>query len=341
MTSDRSKRFGYADTWVGLTLMVGSSLLTWLEDAGGTVSDAVRLGVSPACNGGLGVFVQRPLSSFEPLATVPLSACISAVDACEDADIGPVVRDYLVDQRGELGADAVAVAALLAHARHGKSPSARARWRGYLESLPLDVSTPSSVTSFGSPDPLAPILAREYILQRKELDALATSVYEVLGGRVGKVACCQALRVTASRCFSLTPFFGPERRRSIMPSTADGVLVPFLDVFNHPSRSALAVTSAGEQFARTALQSAVCRWAFDDTQGVVHVYAPELAGPVGSEIFNMYDLAGANNEFAPNNDFLGLQTSRLLAATWSEGMQQTWAEGEAFFIARYGFSPWE
>lgn len=174
-------------------------------------------------------------------------------------------------------------------------------------------------------------VSHRYPAQLRELDDLAASVERVLDGRVNRWACVEAMRVTASRCFALAP------------GADDSVLVPFLDGFNHPSASALArlPDGGGGAFARAPLRSAVCRWRFDEARRVVDVFAPERAAPAGSEVLNFYDLAGADEAFSPSSSFLGLQEARLLApVTLADGAIREWAQGEAQFVAKYGFSPW-
>ena len=324
----------------------GVRLITWLEqEHGGAISEAIRVDASRACQGS-GVFAtQRRLAPFEPIATIPLSACITAQDACSDREIGRSVVEYLREHSEMLGANAVGVASLLAHARFGTSSAAhnaKARWRPYLDSLPWDAPLPPVAITPPQDDALGALVATEYADQVSELDRLATAVHEVLGRRIDKAFCRQAFQLAASRCFSLAPFIRSDgRHRKIAPSTADGVLVPFLDVFNHPSRRALAQTRIGSKFARTPLREIVCRWAYEDVVSAVRVYAPGEPPALGDELYNMYDLAGADEVFRPNSDFLGLQTERLLAATWSDARLREWAEGEAFFRARFGFSPWD
>ena len=319
-----------------------SALIRWLVASGGMVSDSIELKRSVACGGGIGVFARQPLEPFAPIAAIPLDSCITAADACADVDVGPNILRYLARSKGQLGADAVAVASLLAHARfNAPSSSASARWGPYLDLLPWETRPPSNLATT-SDDPLGLLLTECYASELCELDLLADAVHSVLGGSVSKSACLQALRVTASRCFSLARYAGPKRRLAMPPgATADGVLVPLLDGFNHFSRSALAQVPSGGALARAPIRSSVIRWEFDETAAAVRIFAPERPTPAGSELFNFYDFAGADSEFAPNSGFLDLQTSRLLTSLWPGGKQREWAEGEAFFVARYAFSPWE
>ena len=146
-------------------LAAGStSLASWLDAHGGGVSPGVRLAQSSAC-GGLGVFATRSLASLEPLATIPLSACISASDAVADDEIGPAVRSYLKAQRGKRGAaNAVAVAALLALARQASSAGAR-KARGDIVASE-SIAVVSCLREGGAYTPVCQLLASHALADR-------------------------------------------------------------------------------------------------------------------------------------------------------------------------------
>ena len=121
------------------SLQTPSPVLRYIESHGGHINhEAIILRPSHACGGGTGVFAVRSLQPSEELAYVPLSACITARNAREAMAF--IATDHSSDrQRQPVRQQAVLVAALLASVRWLDSPkasAARARWGGYVDSLP-------------------------------------------------------------------------------------------------------------------------------------------------------------------------------------------------------------
>jgi len=349
----------------------GDTLTTWLRSHGGSLSSRVHVAPSAPCGGGLGVFASSPLALGEELGTIPLEACISYSDAyANEEELGEEIRSRLPPDAA-FGQASVAVAALLAYARWAETPGGetlRRQWGEYIDTLPWEVA--EQVAADGAASFASDAALREADALRAETDAsgdeedlsgsiarwrrmhvarargYAKGVQALLGGRLPLEACWAALWLVESRAFDLGPYGGNSC-----------VMVPWLDIFNHPSASALrAHGAAGAAFASAASRLAGCiSWTAEleqrdadkrddgDDDGddggdededeelgrvrgrrrskpkAVVVRAPrELPVGAGDELWNWYESAG----FGTSNP-------------------EEWARGEAQFLAQYGFSPWD
>ena len=359
-----------------LSSVAGDTLTTWLRSHGGSVSSRVHVATSVPCGGGLGVFASSPLSLGEELGTIPLDACITYSDAyASEEELGKEIRSRLPPDAA-FGQASVAVAALLAYARWAETPggeAARKRWGEYVDTLPWEMAEQVAIdgaASFASDSAL-----READASQSEMDAVggeedlsesvarwrrthvarargyAAGVQLLLGGRLPLEACWAALWLVESRAFDLGPYGGNSC-----------VLVPWLDIFNHPSASALrAHGAAGAAFASSASRSAACiSWAAelekrDDDQGddnddgddgdggdragdgdggeeLRRARERSRSAPKAIVVRAPRELAvGAGDELWNWYDSAGFGTSS----------PEEWARGEAQFLAQYGFSPWD
>lgn len=246
--------------------MLAASLLLDLQrwvGTGGWLSDKVTLAPSAACGGGTGVFATRDLEPAEPLASIPVGMCVTAADACSDSQLGPAVTDYLRPRVRLPGAESIAVAALLVHARFGESPAAlqaRTRWAPYLHALPW---TPDAPEVLDAPaDDTTGEVAKKMAELRADNLQRCKAVHEVLGGRHSLENCAQAMRLVDSRAFTLTPFLSPTQLSRLAPTKGNHVMVPWADCFNHPSRAAVVAGGDDSAFATWygSPEDAVIRW---------------------------------------------------------------------------------
>ena len=305
----------------------------WLAELGCRPSKA-RAEPSAACGGGLGVFATESLKLGEELASIPLAACLSVNDAAEYTDevLARPLGSSLADDNAR---ESLLVAALLAYTKWGPEGTARARWGGYVDSLPWDTAediafehaesfvrdaearmadaklmkTHGTLSVPPRGEELSESVSRWRRMHTARARFAAESVQQCLGGRLPLEACWAALWLVESRCFNLKARGGDSC-----------VLVPWLDCFNHPSASALrSMGPAGERFASTPYSSAVINCAVDHERHAVVVRAPSgLEVQAGDELWNWYGFAGHG-----------------------AGSVEEWAQDETMFSAQYGFSPWE
>lgn len=322
----------------GGSVSPSARVVRWFEGTGAQVSDCIQIGRSEACGGGSGILARRQLAPLETLVTAPLSSCLSAASALEDAEIGAACAEYLAAAGGELaGAEAVVVAAMLVHVRASPPSSpAGVRWGPYVNTLPW--GRDFALADEGEGDSLAhhPLLLEgddadgppgdAELLREHRADAAASAdaVHALLKARVPWRACFRAVVIVASRTFDFTvPLAAYDAKPGVKWAF---VMVPVLDNLNHPSRSALeAIGEAGERFRRTDVLGACVRWRMDEkehSEPWVSACAPtELRVEAGDELWQWYGNAG-----------------------WAPGAAhdpQAWRAGEAKFRAQYGFSPWE
>ena len=278
-----------------------------LERGAGLAVGPVRVDCD-AC-GGFGVYASRDLENGEELARVPMASVLGATRAA--AALGPEAEAFLAaETRAGRGKDAqaVLVAAALAKAYASDEPEGPfVPWAAHAATLPW--GRPGDVSDSLAAHPTlaawrgeAPEPDDQLRAVVAELDAAVTYVAgfgEIDDGDVAR----RAVLLVLTRAFDL----------SHLEASLDVALVPFADLFNHPSASAMRrnpkllnvkITGAAVQSTRQG----------DD----LVVRAPKAAVlHAGDELFNWYSNAGFGADGA-----------------------DAWRRSENAFLYQYGFSPW-
>ncbi|KAJ1458276.1 hypothetical protein M885DRAFT_614626 [Pelagophyceae sp. CCMP2097] len=264
-------------------------LSEWLGP--GVVEGCVEARASPECGGGLGVFSTRALEPGERLATVPLHKCIHAAAAAADPAIGQRCAALLRESalsHGDgptRGAERLCTAAMLAHVAFGDADANRDaadKWGPYVASLPWALSDAAD----------------------------AADVAAVSG-----LACVAPHQASAALALVRSRGLGLSRRVSGLGEFEPRhLIVPFLDLFNHPSVSALNAYGANGFFATSLPLSDSCvQWHVTEDGGAVSVDAPEGAQtPCFCELWVWY--------------------TGTLPHEWTE-------ESTTEFVRQYGFDP--
>ena len=226
--------------WLALSLLATSSALSLLatsSDYCGARYDASLLAVrqSPTCDG-VGVFAVRDVPPRARLAEIPLAACVTAAAAEAALPRGAARRAKLLAKGKRRRADGYAARrdatrALLARLPHAAADEPLA---AYARSLPW----------FDDADDIP----ERWLAETRRCAELADASEARAWG---------AVRLARSRAFDLGER-GP-------------ALVPFLDLFNHPT---------------PGTADACVAWRVDG--GAVVVDAPDAATPAGSELWNWY-----------------------------------------------------
>ena len=278
-----------------------------LERGAGLAVGPVRVDCD-AC-GGFGVYAARDLENGEELARVPMASVLGAKRAA--AALGPEAEAFLAaETRAGRGKDAqaVLVAAALAKAYASDEPRGPfVPWAAHAATLPW--GRPGDVSDSLAAHPTlaawrgeAPEPDDQLRAVVAELDAAVAYVAgfgEIDDGDVAR----RAVLLVLTRAFDL----------SHLEASLDVALVPFADLFNHPSASAMRrnpkllnvkITGAAVQSTRQG----------DD----LVVRAPKAAVlHAGDELFNWYSNAGFGADGA-----------------------DAWRRSENAFLYQYGFSPW-
>ena len=353
------------------TLDVSNPVSSWLGALGaGVVNDAVEVRQSTACGGGLGVFARRTIAPRELLATIPVSACISAIDA--RACLGATCGNFL-DEDSNRNREGVALAALLVAARYYGLPTAR-RWGPYIDSLPwsdavdataagngLDITRPLH----GDDDPLwshTCVIAHRKndetdvlpgVLEQQRysasvacqllceaaadgaLDGAASAVLfrhaKCLEDGVLFDRCLRAIMLVGSRSFDF--LWRLQSESPLKTEAAAGrsfVLAPFLDLFNHPSASSLAAAGSAGE-----------RWAAAGVQAAsIHwtIREGEHDSGCGDDGgLSIHVLGPARLEARKGDELFTYYAN----AGYGEETEEAGETQHRIFVTSYGFSPWE
>lgn len=347
-----------------------ASVMPWLTDA--SISDAVE--IRRSVTGGLGVFSRRSIRPGEILARVPLEACVSANTAVEDPVIGPASYQFLEDHNHSKAAEGVVVAAFLAKTiseRGSDDTSGSQLHHAYIASLPWACSD--------SEDPLGahPLVTGDGASQARLTSAAATAAaaHEVL--REGLTAapasletCARATLLVGTRALPFDRFWQMHEARqggkgrsqsgsshSTTVNDEDGhsvtdqsprsrrlILVPFLDLFNHPSASALAQQpDLGANFKKHSINDACVNFFFE---------YPEAAALTSGEEVEVDSACSARS--VPDGVTMVVQAPWGMEVDAGEELWLWYGDAgfgekspEAFhraateFRTTYGFSPWE
>ncbi|KAH8095387.1 medium-chain-acyl-CoA dehydrogenase [Aureococcus anophagefferens] len=239
---------------------------------------------------------------------VPMASVLGATRAA--AALGPEAEAFLAaEARAGRGKDAqaVLVAAALAKACVGRTRGPFVPWAAHAATLPW--GRPGDVSDSLAAHPTlaawrgeAPDADDQLRAVVAELDAAVAYVAALGGVGDGDIA-RRAVLLVLTRAFDL----------SHLEASLDVALVPFADLFNHPSASAMRrnpkllnvkITGAAVQSTRQG----------DD----LVVRAPKAAVlHAGDELFNWYSNAGFGADGA-----------------------DAWRRSENAFLYQYGFSPW-
>ena len=362
---------------VGQSANIGKLLSWFVDEKRGEVSDAITVGESPM-GIGPGLLAARDVNAGECIMTVPGSACMSALDAVEDPDIGEAARLCLWYFGYSTGTEGMVTAALLAMARYAEGSAARKRWGPYADSLPW---APSGGDS-GESDPMAfhPFMSSEIDWMRSSLGpkyyqckAAAYNVRLIVADAVGELIseeqCFRALMLVASRCFELTDLgsgseqdgsTSSKKARLAYTTASDGgeekeiqwgaVMVPALDLCNHPSISGIRRAGhLGERFQAAVFSSEAWRAKRHPAEGTISLsteWAPATATAPSSATEK--GLCSRRLETLTVRSPSGLDVKageELLKwygdAGWGEPTAEERHEKEAGFVAQFGFSPWQ
>ena len=303
---------------------IAAELVDWLGVA--SVSPNVVIATSDACGGGAGVFAMRSVEPQSILATIPLGKCISAASACEDDAIGAACTEFLEAQTSQppRAVEGAILAAFLSHIHAGPEDSAaRARFGPYVSSLPWAMGSEHPLIAAHEAESLEAAGVSVDPRRLAAAEATARAAHDILGGSVPESDCFRVTVLVGSRAFNCARLWNQLARRDQpqLPLSRCLLLIPFMDIFNHPSFSALAAAlDDGANFKRHTISDGCVEFDYRVTTSSVEVVitAPRaLRATAGEELYNWYGNAG-----------FGAPTS------------EERAEAAADFEATYGFNPW-
>ena len=214
---------------------------------------------SKACGGGLGVFAVREVPPGARLAEIPVAACLTA-DAARAVLGGEEAESYAAQR--EL------TRALLAHLRFGNTQNETCvAQKTYVDSLPWNI-----VEDVKLKDAWRPTIMR-------------------IADRAGVADddAARAVQLSRSRALDLGTSAEDAERLHAM--------VPFLDLFNHPSLSALEASGARERVGQASVFDSCVRWYLSDDRTRVLVDAPSaFSTPPSQELWLWYGYDAKDHE---------------------------------------------
>ena len=235
-----------------LLLVAAATALQNAKDYHGASYDAALVEPRPskACGGGLGVFAVTEVPPGARLAEIPVEACLTA-DAAR-AFLGGEEAESYAAQR-EL------TRALLAYMRFGGTNETCAAQKAYVDSLPWD-----GVEDVKLKDAWRPTIMR-------------------IADRAG------VADDDAARAVQLSRSRGLDLGTSAEDTERLHAMVPFLDLFNHPSLGALEASGARERVGKASVFDSCVRWYLSDDRTRVLVDAPSaFATPASQELWLWY-----------------------------------------------------
>ena len=223
------------------------------KDYHGAAYDAALVEPRPskACGGGLGVFAVTEVPPGARLAEIPVEACLTA-DAARAVLGGEGAESYAAQR--EL------TRALLAHLRFGNNQNETcAAQKAYVDSLPWAI-----VEDVELKDAWRPTIMR-------------------IADRAG------VADDDAARAVQLSRSRGLDLGTSAEDAERLHAMVPFLDLFNHPSLGALEASGARERVGQASVFDSCVRWYLSDDRSTVFVDAPSaFSTPPSQELWLWY-----------------------------------------------------
>lgn len=318
-------------------------------------SDILRVQLSRACGGSLGVFANRDIPPNQLLAEIPVGACVTTSTdiSATFPTMQALLDEYLASDggqgkpmatRGSITKEGIVVATKLLLLRKdsdmNKNIERRKQdhqtWqRTYVDSLPwssmnhplVDPNRPNPGYMWHSVRQEATEIMN--LLQRGETAASKSLCFQ---------DCLQSIALVRSRAFQLSKCLEGQPRCA---------MVPLLDLFNHPSQ--IAVSFYGDdKFLQTPISQATIAWnvkaadrkkredhsrtlslpspsSSSQTSGfVIHVHSPKgFVVSKGSELWNWYGDGGHVSD----------PERRKQGILWDSAAHEA-------FVEMYGFDPW-
>ena len=243
-----------------LLLVAAATALQNAKDYHGASYDAALVEPRPskACGGGLGVFAVTEVPPGARLAEIPVAACLTA-DAARAVLGGDEAESYAAQR--EL------TRALLAYLRFGGTNETCAAQKAYVDSLPWD-----GVEDVKLKDAWRPTIMR-------------------IADRAG------VADDDAARAVQLSRSRGLDLGTSAEDAERLHAMVPFLDLFNHPSLGALEASGARERVGKASVFDSCVKWYLSDDRTRVLVDAPSaFATPASQELWLWYGYDAKDHE---------------------------------------------